>query len=281
MQRILIAGCGYVGLAAAKLFRENAWCVTAWTRSGSLADCSVAETFDLRAVDLRELEQVRQNSFPSDLVVHCASSRGGDADQYRRIYRDGVVNLLQSFPGARIVFTSSTSVYGQRDGSWVDENSPAEPGTTKGEILREAEEIVLAHDGIVLRLGGIYGPGRSFLLQSVMHGAAALPSPERYVNQIHRDDVASAILSVAQQTNIAPRRIFNVVDDKPSSNREILAWLSSELRRPLANSVERSVRKRGASNKRVQNGRLRALGWKPRYPSYKEGFTESVLRVKS
>src|SRR5205085_6200425 len=114
--------------------------------------------FDLRAVDLRELEQVRQNSFPSDLVVHCASSRGGDADQYRRIYRDGVVNLLQSFPGARIVFTSSTSVYGQRDGSWVDENSPAEPGTAKGEILREAEEIVLAHDGIVLRLGGIYGP---------------------------------------------------------------------------------------------------------------------------
>src|SRR5947208_2231517 len=170
MPHALIAGCGYVGSASARLLRENGWDVTAWTRSGRVADASLGDAISTRRVDIADLAQVRQNTFRCDLVVHCASTRGGDLDAYRAIYRDGVANLVNCFAQARIIFSSSTSVYPQQDGGWVDENPLAEPPSAKGKILREAEEILLEHGGIVLRLGGIYGPGRSFLLQSLMQG---------------------------------------------------------------------------------------------------------------
>jgi nucleoside-diphosphate-sugar epimerase len=275
MQRAFIAGCGYVGIATARLFRDAGWKVTAWTRSGELADRDLA--IDCRAVDLREREEVRRNSLPCNVVVHCASSGGGDAEEYRRVYRDGVTNLVAAFPEARILFTSSTSVYEQRDGSWVDENSEADPSSAKGKILRESEEIALASGGIVLRLGGIYGPGRSYLLRSVMDGTASISGEHhRYVNQIHRDDIALAIFFLAQQAGVAAPRIFNVVDDVPSPRREILSWLSTQLRKPLRNFPERIASKRGDSNKRVSNAKLRALGWSPRYPSYQQGFVQLV-----
>jgi nucleoside-diphosphate-sugar epimerase len=276
MPGVLIAGCGYVGTAAAKLFRHQGWDVTAWTRSGELADRDL--TIPRRAVDLRRSDEVRQNSFECDVVVHCASSRGGEAGEYRRLYLDGAANLAANFPRARLIFTSSTSVYAQSDGSWVDENSPAEPASEKGKILREAEEIVLAREGIVLRLAGVYGPRRSFLLQSVMNGTASISNAEeRYVNQIHRDDIASAISLVARPLLISPRRILNVVDDMPAPQWEILIWLSRKLGKPLSESPGAVQRKRGDSNKRVKNDRLRELGWSARYPSFKEGFLRSII----
>ena len=134
MPDVLIAGCGYVGIATAKLFRAEGWSVTAWTRSGEIADRGL----DIQrcAVDLRDRSDVEKNSFRCNVVVHCASSGGGDAHQYRRIYHDGVANLIACFPSARILFTSSTSVYPQSDGDWVDETSPAEPSSAKGKVLR-------------------------------------------------------------------------------------------------------------------------------------------------
>ncbi len=278
MPNVLIAGCGYTGIAAAKLFRKDGWKITAWTRSGQLSDLELASAIVTHAVDVSEPGDVQRNKFDCNLVVHCASSGGGDVGDYRRVYRDGAANLAAAFTETRIIFTSSTSVYGQRNGSWVDENSPAEPATEKGRILREAEEIVLENSGTVLRLAGLYGPGRSFLLRSVRNGtASAAGSPDRYVNQVHRDDTASAIFLLAGQASIAPRRIFNVVDDTPAPRGEILNWLSIQLQIPLALSVSATSSKRGDSNKRVSNRRLRSLGWSPLYASYKEGFLRSVL----
>ncbi len=282
MPAVLIAGCGYVGVAAAKIFRQRGWEITAWTRSGELADTELAGAITRRAVDLGDADDVRRNSFVCDVVVHCASSSGGDADDYHRIYRDGVANLTAAFRQARVIFTSSTSVYGQRDGSWVDENSLAEPASEKGRILRQAEEVALAAGGIVLRLAGIYGPGRSFLLQTLREGRASVSAaPDRYVNQVHRDDVASAIFSLAQRKNIVAPRIFNVVDDAPVLRSEILHWLSAELEIPLAHAMPAGERKRGDSNKRVSNARLRDLGWSPQYFNYKEGFLRSIFPAES
>ena len=276
MPTVLIAGCGYVGVAAAEQFRNEGWNVTAWTRSGKIADRAL--DIDPRAVDLRDRDDVAKNAFQCDVVIHCASSGGGDANQYRGIYRDGAVNLVAGFPGARILFTSSTSVYAQGDGGWVDENSPAEPVSAKGKVLREAENVVLGAGGIVLRIGGIYGPGRSFFLQTVMSGSAAISNAnDRYVNQIHRDDIASAIYFLVRQKTIAPPAIFNVVDDLPAPRQEILNWLSHELQISLSDLAEANVRRRRGSNKRVSNKKLRALGWAPQYPSYREGFLKSVL----
>jgi nucleoside-diphosphate-sugar epimerase len=281
MRRVLIAGCGYVGAAAAKLFYDRGWDVTAWTRSGELADRQLARALNCHAVDVRDKEDVEGNSFACEVVVHCASSGGGGAAEYRRIYRDGVRNLAGAFPGARLIFTSSTSVYAQRDGAWVDETSPAEPATKTGRVLRETEEIVLEQRGIVLRLGGIYGPGRSFLLQSLQKGTAAITTPDRYVNQIHRDDAAAAISLVAHVPELVAPRIFNVVDNTPTRRGEILRWLSAQLAIPLLDSAETGRQKRGDSNKRVSNSKLRLLGWSALSPSYEEGLRESVLRAQT
>src|SRR5438132_9352545 len=272
MPRLLIAGCGYVGSAAARLFAEGGWEVIGWTRSGQSAEPPGESAISLSAVDITDLETVRRNSFAADVVVHCASS---GADSYLHVYRGGAANLAACFPNARIIFTSSTSVYPQRDGSSVTEDSPAEPAFENAQILRQAEKIILDHYGVVLRVAGIYGPGRSFLLHSVMNGTGVIA--DRFVNQVHRDDVASAITFLAQSRAVDPPRIFNVVDDTPAPRAEILDWLSARLGLRLSNFPATAKPKRGRSNKRVSNAKLRAIGWVPAYPSYREGFDRSVL----
>jgi nucleoside-diphosphate-sugar epimerase len=272
MPHVLIAGCGYVGSAAAKLFANSGWDVTGWVRTPQMAGRVGESEISLKAVDITNLDAVRSNAFTADVVVQCASS---GADSHRHVYRDGAANLSACFPGARLVFTSSTSVYPQRDASLVNEQSPAEPDSDDARILREAEEIVLENEGIVLRVAGIYGPGRSFLLRSVMNGTA--PGKDRIVNQVHRDDVASAMLFIAQCPTIVPPRIFNVVDNTPAPQAEILRWLSARLELPVPESAATPKQKRGRSNKRVSNAKLHALGWAAMYPSYREGFDQSVI----
>src|SRR5207237_624948 len=146
------------------------------------------------AVDISNDNQVSAQTGNFDSVIHCASTRGGDADSYRRVYLNGVANLLRRFNGSRILFTSSTSVYAQTKGEVVTEESDAAPTHETGKILRAAEDLVLAQRGLIIRLGGIYGPGRSALLRKFLNSDAALDSEnDRFVNQIHRDDAASAI----------------------------------------------------------------------------------------
>jgi nucleoside-diphosphate-sugar epimerase len=272
MPSVLIAGCGYVGSAAARLFAEEGWEVTGWTRTGESAERAGESATSLSAVDISDVETVRRNSFAADVVVQCASS---GADSYLHVYRDGAANLAACFPNARIIFTSSTGVYTQRDGSSVTEESSAEPDSQNAQILRQAEKIVLDHDGIVLRVAGIYGPGRSFLLRSVLNGTGVIS--DRFVNQAHRDDVASAIFFLARCRAVDPPRIFNVVDDTPAPRAEILGWLSARMGVSLSNSPRSADPKRARSNKRVSNAKLRSLGWVPAYPSYREGFGRSVL----
>ena len=272
MPHVLIAGCGYVGSVAARLFADAGWDVTGWVRTDQVAGRVGEGEISLKAVDITNLDAVHRDAFATDVVVHCASS---GADSYRRVYRDGVANLCACFPGARLIFTSSTSVYPQRDRSLVTEESPTEPDSDNARILREAEEIVLENGGIVLRVAGIYGPGRSFLLRSTMNGTAV--ATDRIVNPVHRDDVASAIFFIGQCQTINPPRIFNVVDDTPAPRAEILAWLSERLNSPLPASPAPAEQKQGHSTKRVSNAKLRALGWAPAYPSYREGFDQSVL----
>lgn len=275
MPRALIAGCGYVGEAAAKLFLAGGWDVVAWTRSKNSAQELTRRGIEARAVELTDRTNLARDGVMPDLVLHCASARGND---YAKVYRDGAENLVRVLPNARLIFTSSTSVYAQRDGSLVSEESSAEPAHENGKILRAAEEIVLANGGTVLRLAGIYGPGRSFLLQRVLDRKPVALGHDHFVNQAHRDDIAAAILFLAQPSRIQSPRIFNVVDDAPTLRREILQWISRRLAIPLHQIAgQEPPSKRGDSNKRVSNARLRALGWQPTYPTYIEAFERSIF----
>jgi nucleoside-diphosphate-sugar epimerase len=279
MPRILIAGCGYVGQATADLFHAAGWDVEGWTASEESAAALSAKPYPICPVDISNRDQVAERPGIFDAVIHCASSRGGGIESYRQIYLNGARNLLDRFVETKVLLTSSTSVYGQRDGSWVTEVSETNPVRETGQVLLETEKLVLERRGTVARLAGIYGPGRSALLSKFLAGTATIDREnDRFVNQAHRDDIASAIYFLltreTQQT-----QIYNVVDDQPMLQSECYRWLAQRLDRPLP-PIGKSTgeRKRGNSNKRVSNAKLRTLGLSLQYPTFVDAMEKSILR---
>ena len=276
MTRVLIAGCGYVGEAAANQFHARGWDVEGWTGSTESAAKLTGRPYPVRAVNIAEA--IADSLAEFDVVIHCVSSRGGDEEEYRRLYLGGVRNLSAAFPDATILFTSSTSVYAQTDGSVVDESSAAEPGHGKGQILRATEEIVRGGGGLVLRLGGIHGPGRSAIATKILRGEPTSGDPERFINHVHRDDIVSALLLLAERRHEHPGEIFNVVGDEPIKALEAYEWLAPRLRKSVPVAAANALAsKRGESNKRVSNRKLRALGWTPRFPTFEAAMSESIL----
>ena len=278
MPGILIAGCGYVGQATADLFHAAGWAVEGWTQSAESAAKLAAKPYPVYGVDITGEARISTQAGVFDAIILCASSGGGDADTYRQIYLNGARKLLDRFDGSRMLFTSSTSVYAQCDGSWVTEESQTKPARETGRILLETEELVLGHGGIVARLAGIYGPGRSALLSKFLAGTATIdPENNCFVNQVHRDDIASALFFLLDRQP-QDNQIYNLVDDQPISQSQCYHWLAEKLNRPLPPVGKREgQRKRGDSNKRVSNAKLRGIGWTPRYPSFAEAMEKSVL----
>jgi len=278
MPQILIAGCGYVGQAVADLFHTAGWVVEGWTRYARSAASLSAKPYSIRDVDISEPAQVAKCVGIFDAVIHCASSSGGDAEIYRQLYLDGARILLEIFPKSKVLFTSSTSVYAQRDGSWVTEESETKPIRETSRILLETERAVLNRGGIVARLAGIYGPGRSALLSKFLAGTAIIDSEnDRFINHVHRDDIASALFFLLSRKTEGAQ-IYNVIDDQPILQSECYRWLGQRLNLPAPPiGKAKEPRKRGDSNKRVSNANLRALGWTPRYPKFADGMEESVL----
>jgi nucleoside-diphosphate-sugar epimerase len=220
-----------------------------------------------------------------DWVVNTVSSTRGSVEEYRAVYFEGTKNLLRHLQFDKYVFTSSTSVYGQNDGSVVTETSAAEPASPTSRVLRETEELLLGggRPVIVLRVAGIYGSGRGHVFQQFLRGEARIHGVgSRFLNMIHRDDVVSAIIKAFESGQ--PGGIYNVVDDEPVTEREFLGWLAKNLRRELPASVpesELSSRKRGATNKRVSNAKLRhELAFMLKYPNYREGYSDEVEQAR-
>ena len=273
MRQLLLCGHGYLGQAISRDFLAAGWEVIALSKSGD--DGS-------RACDITDSESVHQLKrfgVRPDFIVHCASSGRGGPDAYRSVYFEGCQNLLDAFPGTPLLFTSSTSVYAQTDGSEVTEESPAEPDRETGKILRETEDLVLSHGGIITRLAGIYGPQRSVILKKFLSSEAIIEEDgQRYLNQIHRDDAAAAILHLSQlslqisspsQISNPRSQILNLSDSHPLTQRECYENLSSIFSLPLPPTGPRDPdRKRGWTHKRVSNAKLRTLGWAPRFPSF-------------
>lgn len=277
---VLIAGVGYLGSALADALVAEGVSVVGLSRSEPDPEpdntgCD-PRSYPVEAADLGDADSLtalasRLESAPA-AIVHCASSGRGGADAYRAVFVGGTRHLLETFPGTPLFFTSSTSVYGQVDGSSVTESSPAEPDRETGRLLREAEDQVVAGGGTVLRLAGIYGPSRSVHLQKFLAGTATIESGEvsRLLNQIHRDDAVSALVHLlslpADQTS---GEIFNVADNTPLTQRACYEALAEFFSRPLPPEAppDRN-RKRAWTHKAVLNAKLRNTGWSPAHPSF-------------
>ncbi len=276
MDRILIAGCGYVGTHLAGLLIETGHQVWGLSRTPAALPPRVTPF----AADLTRPSTLAALPPDLDAVVYASAAGGYDDALYRAAYVDGLGNLLAALASQgqrprRVVFTSSTGVYAQDDGAWVDEDSPAEPDGFSGRRVLEGERVLHAgpFPGTVVRLGGIYGPGRASLIEQVRRGVPLLPpGGPRYSNRIHRDDAARAVAHVLALDH--PQPLYLGVDDEPADLAEIIVWLAGRLGvavPPAASSAGAGpLTSRG--NKRCRNRRLRASGFTPAYPTYREGY---------
>lgn len=270
MSRALIAGCGYVGSALGALLAERGHEVWGIRRDVSALPRAIRPI----AASLLEPASLAAHRAPFDWLFFTAGSEGATEAAYRRTYLEALGNVIDVFgrDSGRALFTSSTAVYAPENGERVDELSPAEPTDFSGRVLLEAERLLGARhaDAVVLRLGGIYGPGRASLLEAVLSGEARYdpedPSP---VNRFHRDDCAGALAHLAALDR--PERLYLGVDDEPASRAEVVAFLAERLGVELPRALG-DARRRGKSSKRCSNARLRASGYALAYPTYREGY---------
>ena len=286
--RVLVLGCGYVGSSLADTLAKAGHQVFGVRRHWGPAASAPGAIVRLTA-DLTQPAELRRLPGPFDWVVNCTSSSGGGETDYRRIYLEGTQHLLAWLadqPPARFVYTSSTGVYAQNDGSEVDEDSPAEPKSGTGEILRQTErQLQSAATGgfpaVILRVAGIYGPGRGYWLKQFVAGEARLDGDgTRILNQIHRDDVVTAIINALERGQ--PGRIYNAVDNEPVSLVTLLTWLAARLNRPLPPLGDGSTPagRRESTSKRVSNRRLRSeLGWRAQFPTFHPGYEAELARL--
>lgn len=284
MPHLLLVGCGFVGEATADLFHAAGWQVTAWTASlesaGRLAAVKPYHVAPQDITDAVSLAKARDGLPAVDALVDCVSSGKGGAEAYRRIYLDGARRLLEAFQPKRFLFTGSTSVYAQLDGSWVDEASPAEPDRETGRILRETEDLIAAHGGVTARLAGLYGPGRSVLLRKFLTDEALIEGDgKRWMNFCHRDDAAAALFALATAAELTPG-VYNVSDDTPLTQVDCYRALAEFAGKPLPPFGPVDLgRKRGWTSKRVSNARLKsAVAWKPLFPSFTGWAAKEIAR---
>ncbi len=284
---ILIIGCGYVGERVAEQLHAAGELVTGVTHSrDSALRLTEIHPFPVLSCDVSDRAAVQQ--LATDLpetpssILHCASSNRGGAEMYRKVHLEGCGNLLATFPDSRLIFTSSSSVYPQTDGSWVTEESDASPDRETSRLLRETEDLVISHGGAAARLAGIYGPGRSFVLKNFLEGQATIEGNDgdgRCLNQIHREDAASALVHLIKS---GAAGLFNVVDDLPMNQRDCFLELVRRFSKPMPPVSAPNVnRKRAWTHKQVSNAKLHANGWKPRFPSYFAALDSDLELVPS
>lgn len=276
---VLLAGCGDLGTEAGLRFAAAGQRVIGWRRSpAKLPSAIEGAAADLGSPDLPPV--------PADTsaVVIAVAADSPTEEAYRAAYVRGVANVLDALKRdgvapARILFVSSTAVYGDASGGWVDESTTPAPSGFSGRVLMEAEELLHARlagtdsTGISLRLGGIYGPGRTRLIDQVKSGSAVIPEDVRFTNRIHRDDAAAAIVHLATM-EAAPAPAYVGVDNEPADLGTVLRFLAGELGLP-APTVGDAGPARGG-NKRCGNDLLRGTGFSFTFPTFREGYRDVI-----
>jgi len=275
MAEVLIAGCGDVGVRLGALLTADGHAVTGVRRRPPAGGRDTqAGAFAWAAADLADRPSLAALPPACDLLCFLASPRFGDEDSYRAIYEDGVANLAALYPAAPWLFVSSTGVYAQQGGQWVDEDSAVEPVDATRALLHRAEETVLGRgDGhVVVRFSGIYGAGRERLLERLRSGAPVRREPPSYTNRIHQDDCAGVLrfLVARRLADQSLSPLYLASDDDPAPVWDVMTWLATRLGLPEPPASDAPAD--APRNKRCSNRRLRELGFTFRYPTFREGY---------
>jgi nucleoside-diphosphate-sugar epimerase len=289
--RVAILGCGYVGLELGRQLQAAGHEPIGVRRSPSGIEAIESAGFRGVRADVTDADTLE--AVPDvDVLVFAASSGGRGADAAREIYVGGLRTAIEAFggresPPGRLVYTSSTGVYGDHGGDRVDEETPLDPGTEKTRVLASAERVALEEapdhgiEGTVARFGGLYGPDR-YRLERYLDG----PVTAGYLNMVHRVDAAGAVGFLLDRDH-ARGEVVLVIDDEPVDKHAFADWLAAEAGRdpPPKQSIEErlsgadlsaTARDRIRAQKRCSNDKLRGLGYTFTYPTFREGYREAL-----
>ncbi len=279
---VLIAGCGWLGQALASALHARGDRVTAVVRRGTSRAELERLGLGVLLLDMSDPRSARAIPPDLDAILACQAPASGSVDAYRQTYIEVTTNLVEvcrSRSVRSLVYTGSTGVFAQRDGSDVDETTPTATEGEHGEVLVEAERLVLdaasrwTVPAGVVRLSGLYGPGRVAIIDRVRSGELALgPGDNIWMNFCHRDDAVTTILAALDLGR--PGAIYHATDAEPARRRDVVSWIASRLgiEPPHAIEPSREGGRRGA-DRRIRGERTRAeLGVKLAYPSFREGF---------
>jgi nucleoside-diphosphate-sugar epimerase len=269
-ERILLAGCGDLGERVAQRLLARGDEVWALRRQPTTRD---GRGIHWLRGDLTDPASLRELPAGITRLVYLPAPETRDKAAYRAIFVDGLRHLLDALDGrklAQVVFVSSSAVYGEHDGDWVDEATPAEPLGFNGAVLLEAEQWLAEQSlpSTVLRLAGLYGPGRLQLIERLRAGQLRVPrETPHWANRIHVDDAAAAIVHLLQLESPLP--LYLGVDDTPLPLDELYDFLAALIDAPLP---AEGAAPAGVGSKRLRNARLRDSGWTPQWPDAREGY---------
>lgn len=274
--RIAIVGCGEIGVLCAQRLlaadhkvvavRRNITTLPHWIDSEA-ADVTKPETLDF----------IRRSAF--DVLIYQVAASGFTEQAYRQAYVEGVAHVMQQCRGlsTRVLFVSSTGVYHQNDGSWVDEMSETQPQKFNGQLMLEGEQRVTAHQrGSVVRFSGIYGPGRTRLIDQARSGESGKAN-DGFTNRIHVEDCAgvlSHLVGLSAKESLQP--VYLASDSSPALRSEVFGFLAAEMgvMSKVDSSASELPAKRIAGSKRCSNRQLLASGFEFAYPDYRSGYRQ-------
>lgn len=284
-----------MGSALARKAQERGWQVRALTRNGEKARLLEALGVEVLVADLADRNWHRKWQQRGDYLVNTVSAASRSLEGYHHSYLEGMKSIIAWTAGgssqSQLVYTGSTSVYPQTDGSEVSELDTGLdfPGLRPtAEVLLEAEALLqeplpgIQH-AFTLRLAGIYGPGRHYLLDQLREGKLEFAGSGDYlVNLIHRDDIVSAIFAALECSEKVRERVFNVSDGNPVLKRDLVQWLANALDKGKTafNPDVQTARQRSRSDgegrmphRVIRTDRIRdQLLWTPQYRSFESGY---------
>lgn len=277
MANILIIGCGTIGTALANHLISQGHRVTAVRRNPPASNSDIRY---IRAnINSRsDLEKVESHF---DQLFFIVSADRRTEQSYRDVYDIGLNNVLAKFATVPWFFVSSTSVYGQSQGEWVDEDSIAQPDNLSSQLIRQAEQRVTALNphNIVVRFSGIYGRGREYLLNRAKQHPVIQQIPPYFTNRIHQEDCVQVLVFLLEKklAGTALAQYYLASDDDPAPMYEVISWLAEQLHcpKPTISPVDNNT----TMNKRCNNQRLKALGYRFFYPSYKDGYALLIKNI--
>ena len=274
LDSVLIAGCGYIGSALGELLASTGHRVTGIKRDVYPNHNGIHYV----KADLSHLYDLTDMDTNFDQVMFMAAPDDKDEESYRHLFETGLVNLLNIFsqksPKTTFTFISSTNVYGQGGGEFVDEDTLANPTSFKGHILLSSEKNVLSQNSnnTIVRFSAIYGPGRNRMIKMALTSPEIQQNPPFYINQIHKDDCVG-ILKLLVEKKMAGEKLKSILlasDDDPAPMWDVISWLALHLN--SERHKKKTVNINANQNKRCVNHYLKQIGYNFKYPSYKEGY---------